>query len=465
MDRVGQARSLFGTEAGFEERAWALAASAAKVASLATMFVTPSVQPSTSWGAAIERTAAPYLEGLRNQGLHRLAQEATQQAAALEARIPAVEQLAARQTARGGLAALPDSMRRTAAAIRVQADTARAAIRLDTAVRSALTESTPLGNYPQVQRFLAEHPQVADAAAGVVRANNGTNAFAQMRAAGLVEAEVHTVATAAKLRLQDQAVNSAMKRIVTEEVEARLANGQPVPRRFHGANATQGSRTNLSGANFNVDNDHTAMGLANVSRERQAQIVQEECSRLGVTQHQLDINIYSPQRGLSDAAGAAANGQATLENIMQTTGRSSYHQVHVTRDGRVVVSDMIQGQGREAVLYGRESLATPAKLTRQEFLWEGHQGAPIHLAPADLPAARAAQMRGFRHAFEKGEMNQMCKYANRDRIFGGAMSRDGEALVRAVCGQKDPYASRQLMAQAGVTTPQELARYLGMAGF
>jgi hypothetical protein len=459
---VDELKSLFSADTGAEERAWALAAGAAKIANILTLFVAPATRAATTWGAALERGAAPYLAGARNRGLSEAAAVAAERAAQIESRIAQVETLAQRQSAPGGLRSVADGMRRQIATARTEEAAARAAIEADTAMRSALTETTALGNFPQAQRFIQQNPQLQAALDGALRANNGSCALFRFRQSGLIGEEVHALMTANKLLRQDQVLNSTMRRIITEDVGARIANGQAVPRRYFGANATQGSRTSLTGANINVDLDFTTLGTDNVNRLRKCQILEEECAAAAMPRQCLDVNIYTPTSGLVDETAAAANGQAMLENILQTTGQSAHIPVLVRGNGEVVVGDLVRGQGREAVLYGRETMAARPGATRGPSLWEGHQGAPVQVAPQDLPGARATQVEGFMHALQRGDTNQMCKYANRLRTLGRDMPEDAVSLVRQVSGQKDPHVARQLMERAGIRTPQELAQFLGL---
>jgi hypothetical protein len=204
-----------------------------------------------------------------------------------------------------------------------------------------------------------------------------------------------------------------------------------------------------------------------VSREEAEQIIQEECRNLGMTQQQLDINIYRPSKGLMDAGGAAPNAQVTLENIGQTTGTAGHHQVYVGKDGKIHISDHYStAQGREGVMAGRRTMDPPPGMTREQWLnegvWEGHQGAPVQIPKEQWPAVRETQLDGIEHAFERGDMNQMVKYANRGRMVGMTMDEPTAQLVRAVAGQKDPAIAARMLRDAGVQSPADLMTRLGM---
>lgn len=185
-----------------------------------------------------------------------------------------------------------------------------------------------------------------------------------------------------------------------------------------------------------------------------------------MTQQQLDINIYRPKQGLMDAAGSAPNAQVTLENIGQTTGTSGYHMVHVDQSGNVHVGNHVSSpQGREGVLAGKATTTRPPGISEaawQQSMWEGHQGAPVQIPKEQWPTVRATQVEGFQHAMERGDLNQMVKYANRARAVGLPMEGDLAQVIRKAAGQKDPLIARQTLAAAGIHSPADLAGKLGL---
>jgi hypothetical protein len=190
-----------------------------------------------------------------------------------------------------------------------------------------------------------------------------------------------------------------------------------------------------------------------------------------MTQKQLDINIYRPKHGLMDATGSAPNAQVTLENIGQTTGTSGYHMVYVDKSKNVHVGNHVSSpQGREAVLAGKTSAPRPPGMTDaawkahldSDAVWQGHQGSPIQIPKEQWPAVRSTQVKGFQHAMESGDLNQMVKYANRGRSVGLPMDGDLADVIRKAAGQKDPLIARQTLAAAGIHSPADLANKLGL---
>jgi hypothetical protein len=455
-------KSFFDPHASAEERLWAIPAAAMKIASIATLFTKPTTVPSTRWGTALENA----LDGRAASGLAQVSAEATRKVGQLE------QQLGALQKA-GGTApnsTVQQMLGRTKKALeqaRVAQQAAQKAHEVERLARQAMRGREAFANFQQAQHALAQNPQLTAAIDDAIRANQGGNALYELRARGLISQDAHALMTARKLQLQDQAVNAASKRVIEQEVKALQAAGQPIPRRFDTFNATQGSRSRLSGSNIQADLDQTVLGLKNVSREEAERVIREECRRLGMTQQQLDINIYRPGKGLMDARGAAPNAQVTLENIGQTTGTAGHHPVHVDRKGQVHVGNHVSTpQGREGVLAGRRTMDPPPGMSRQQWLregvWEGHQGAPVQIPREQWPAVRQTQLEGIHHAFERGDMNQMVKYANRARGVGFAMDEPTARVVRAVAGQKDPAIAARMLREAGIRNPAELLQRLGL---
>ena len=318
--------------------------------------------------------------------------------------------------------------------------------------------------------MLAENRELARAADEALRANQAGQSLYNLRSSGVMSEEAHTLLTARKLQVQEQAMNNATKRIIEEDVAARIAHGEAVPRRYHTFNATQGNRNFVGGSNVNADLDQTFLGLRKAAdaaeqkamRERMEQILQEEANKLGFDRRTLDMNVYRPQRGISDVTGAAPNSTATLENIGQTTGTSQQFHVRVTRDGRVVVGDAVGAQGREGVLAGRmqtaEAGGVPVGKDPLEWMWDGHQGAPVLLNPAQRAASLRVQLDGLDHA---RTVVEAAKYANRGKAVGLPMGEDLGDLLRTVAGQKDPLKAQQILEAAGIRTADDLRSRLG----
>lgn len=466
---VDEIQSLFGKDSSLEERLWAVPAAATKIAGLLLGGATPTAVPSTRIGAALGRTADAIGKAAESRAYAAAEGAAARKAAQLQAQVASLEKSAAVRAARGeagGVGAVLDKTRDALEAARAAEKAAAATRRVEALVPKAVGEG-PIQNLRDAMRRLDDNPELRRAADDAIRANGGGSSLYGLRVEGTMSKDAHTVLTARKLQLQEEAMNNATRRILQEEVDARLAVGRDVPTRFDTFNASQGSRSRISGANVNADYDQTLMGIEYVRADRSRQILGEECGRLGQTQSSLDVNVYQPRRGIADAGGAAPNSQAALENIGQTTGSAGHHQVHVTSD-RVVVGDHVTtAQGREGVLAGRRTMDPPPGMSAEQWqsegVWEGHQGRPIQVPREQWPEVRQAQLDGLQHAADKGEMNQMVKYANRARSVGLPVSESTERLLRAVAGEKDPLLARQILQDAGIDVPADLMQRLGLS--
>lgn len=458
---VDELKSFTDPHASFEEKLWAVPATAVKIAGLLTGLQKPTTQPSTSWGQAIKGVG----DALENRGLAAAGQQAAQKVGQLEAQVKSLESVAAKRPD-ATIHQLLDRNRKALEQAKHAQIATQKALEVQQQAQQILPGRPPIQNFQQAQQVLKENPALAATIDDAIRANQGGGTLYETWALGLMSKETHQLMTARKLELQQQAVNAATKRAIEEEVKALQAAGQPVPKRFHTFNATQGSRTNLAGSNIQADLDQTVIGLKNVGRDRMETLIQQECEKLGMTQQQLDINIYRPKQGLMDAAGSAPNAQVTLENIGQTTGTSGHHMVHVDKSGNVHVGNHVSSpQGREGVLAGKTTATRPPGVSEaawQESMWEGHQGAPVQIPRDQWPGVRATQVEGFQHAMERGDLNQMVKYANRGRAVGLPMDGELAEVIRTAAGQKDPLIAKQTLAAAGIHSPADLADKLGL---
>lgn len=453
-------KSFFDPHASLEERLWAIPAATLKIAAIATMFVKPTTLPSTRWGTALHNA----LDRRAASGLARVSADATAKVGQLEQQIGALQKAGGKAPN----ATVQQMLGRTQKALeqaRIAQQAAQKAHEVELLTRQAMRGREAFQNFQQAQHALENNPALTQAIDDAIRANQGGNALYELRARGLISQDAHTLMTARKLQLQDRVVNNASRRLIKREVRALQAAGQTVPRRIDTFNATQGSRSRISGSNIQADLDQTVLGLKHVTREEAQRILDHECRRLGMTQQQLDINIYRPGKGLMDARGAAPNAQVTLENIGQTTGTAGHHPVFVDRKGKVHVGNHVAtAQGREGVLAGRRTMDPPPGMSREQWLnegvWEGHQGAPVQVPREQWPAVRKTQLEGIHHAFERGDMNQMVKYANRARGVGLALDEPTARVVRAVAGQKDPARAAAMLREAGIHSPAELMQRL-----
>lgn len=449
--------------ASLEEKLWAVPAAAIKIAGILVGLEKPTTKPSTRWGTALHNT-------VDRQATRSLAQASAESATTvgqIEKRIADLERAAKTRPGNATVQQMLDRSRKALTHSRELQASAQAAHEAELLARKAMRGQPELQNFQQAQKLLKDNPELIRVVDEAIRANNGGTALYDLRARGLISQDSHALMTARKLQLQDQAVNQASRRVIEQEARALQSAGEKLPRRFDTFNATQGSRSRLSGSNIQADLDQTVLGLKHVSREEAEAILKDECRKLRMTQEQLDINIYRPSSGLMDARGAAPNAQVTLENIGQTTGTAGHHPVYVGKDGSIRVGDHVAtAQGREGVLAGRRNMQPPPGMTQEQWLsegiWEGHQGGAVQIPAEQWPTVRATQVEGIAHAFERGDLNQMVKYANRGRVVGLGMDEATSRIVRAVAGQKDPAIAARMLREAGIASPAELMQRLGL---
>ena len=449
---VEELKSLFDRNASLEERLWAFPAAVVKGARLLMLPALRGVAASPVPGLGKVPSLIPSV---------RTAQSLEQLASMQHARTAAAEKkLAEIRADRSIRPGKQRSLTRPLEASLTEARNAEATIRGVGDLNGIAPDVAKSTTYQQVQRVLEKNPRLSRVVDDLIRNNDGGQTLYDLRRAGLMGKDAHTLITARKLQIQDQVMQAAQRRMLIEEARAILEQGGKPPTSFQTFNATQGSRTLIRGSNVNADLDSTMLGLKHVTKERSAQILREEAARAGFSQRSLDVNIYRPQVGLADPGGAAPNVQVTLENIGQTTGTGGRYQVHVTAKGKVVVSPHISQQGRESVLQARLAQGGGAD-SPGLMAWEGHQGRPVTVPREQWPLVREIQLDGLRHAYESGEMNQMVKYANRAQSVGLPLDAPTARLLRAVAGQKDPYLADQLLRRAGIRTPDDLMVRLG----
>lgn len=449
---IEELKSLFDRNASLEERLWAFPAAVVKGARLLMLPALRGVAASPVPGLGKVPSLIPSVRTA--QSLEQLASMQHARAAAAERKLGEIR---ADRSIRPGK---QRSLTRPLEASLTEARNAEATIRGVGDLNGVAPDVAKATTYQQVQRVLEKNPSLSRAVDDLIRNNDGGQTLYDLRRAGLMGKDAHTLITARKLQIQDQVMQAAQRRMLIEEARAIMQQGGKPPTSFHTFNATQGSRTLIRGSNVNADLDSTMLGLKHVTKERSAQILREEAARAGFSQRSLDVNIYRPQVGLADPGGAAPNVQVTLENIGQTTGTGGRYQVHVTAKGKVVVSPHISQQGRESVLQARLAQGGGADAPGL-MAWEGHQGRPVTVPREQWPLVREIQLDGLRHAYESGEMNQMVKYANRAQSVGLPLDAPTARLLRAVAGQKDPYLADQLLRRAGIQTPKDLMARLG----
>lgn len=301
-------------------------------------------------------------------------------------------------------------------------------------------------NFKEAQKIISENPKLRDAIDNAIKAGGkeGKHLYDQ-RLTGEMSKDAHTLITARKIQVQEEIANSASKRIIQEDVKARLAAGEKPPSTYRTMNATEGSRTNIRGANDAVDYDQTIIGNKYVTKDRVNEILQEECAKRSLKQEVIDINIYTPKKGLSDATGATPNSEIWLQKGQQKiTAQSGLHQVHVTKDGEIIVSDHFKGKGSNVLGIGEEV------------------DTPITIPGSQAANSMNTQLENVMHAYEKNNINQMAKYAARGIKLGHNINPASKDLIFNVASSKDPYEAMEILKNAGIHNRDQLLEILNI---
>jgi hypothetical protein len=406
---VDEVESFLDPNASAEERLWAVPAAASKIAGLlvgteAGSTPVPGISPNTT---LIPSAAPGFAAG------------------------EAAEAAGAEAASTSGAAAEAAQQRQAAALATQKAE------QLGADVLGGKPAPTNLG---QCQQILAENPELRNAVDDAIRADGGSGSLHGLRQDGAMSSDMNNLITARKMELQDQAMNAAGKRIAEEETAARIANGEPPPRRIMTAESTEGNRTTATGANTRTDLDRTQLGLDHVSHERAEQILNEECAKLGFDQQAIDVNVYTPAPGqLSDAAGAAPNSDAWIQRSLQrTSGRSGYHPVYVSSDGTIIVGDHVGGSA------GSEALPMDQRFN-----------VPVQLSPAERAASVAHQLDGLDKAASANNVSGGVKFAARAIKDGAGFDGPTDAVMRAAM-TKDPAAQMAILKEAGIGSVADL---------
>ena len=413
---VDEVESFFDPNASLDERLWAVPAAFSKMAGLLAGTETglkpvPGISPNTTFIPS----AAP---GWAAEQAARAAEQAAR-AAAEEA------------ASTSGAAAEAASQRQAVAEATQKAEQLGA---------DALGGKPAPTNLAQCQKILAENPELCDAVDDAIRADGGSGNLHGLRQDGAMSADANALITARKMQLQEQAMNAAGKRIAEEETAARIANGEPPPRRIITAESSEGNRTSATGANTRTDLDRTQLGLEHVSHERAEQILDEECANLRFDRGAIDTNVYTPPPGqLADTAGAAPNSDAWIQRSLQrVTGRSGYHPVYVTSDGRIIVGDHVGGAA------GTEALPMDERF-----------GAPVELTPAEQAESVAHQLHSLDQAVAQNNVSGGVKFAARAIKDGAGFDGPTDAVMRAAMN-KDPAAQMVILHEAGIDSVADL---------
>ncbi len=415
---VEEMQSLFDPNASLEEKLWAFPAAVAKLANLLTMseaamtMPVPGIDKATTLIPSVERAAA------------QLAQ---------------AEKLAALAQTEGAFG-----------------QAARATQKVEGAMGEALSGSGPITNYKQLQSAIARNPELQQAIDDAIRAGGDGSSLYQMAASGTMSKEASMLITARKLELQEQAMANATRRIIQEEVSAIRGAGGEVPNSFQTFNASQGSRTQLWGANAKTDLDQTILGIENVGKDRARQIVEEEIRRVGMNPNNLDMNTYLPGKGrLADAQGASAFSDDAVKRILnQGTSESGRYHVYVDRAGEVHVTGPFKGQGAEVL--GPEAVYhTPGGRVPP--------GTPPELLTPQQQADLAQQMHKIDSYAQTGEWDRVVKSANRASDLG-AFDPQTRDLLRRLAHEKRPAELTEMLHGAGYDSWNDFMSHLNGFG-
>jgi hypothetical protein len=406
---VDEVESFFDPNASLDERLWAVPAAASKMAGLllgteAGAKSVPGISPNTTFipsaapGWAAEQAARTAAEEAASAS--GAAADAASQREAVALATQKTEQLGA--DALGGKPA-PTSLR-------------------------------------QAQQILEENPKLRDAIDDAIRADDGSGTLHGLRQDGAMSSDANTLITARKMQLQEQAMNAAGKRIAEEETAARIANGEPPPRRIMTAESSEGNRTSATGANTRTDLDRTQLGLEHVTHDRAEQILDEECANLDFDRSAIDTNVYTPPPGqLADTAGAAPNSDAWIQRSLQrTTGKSGYHPINVASDGTITVGDHVGGSA------GSEALPMDQRFD-----------APVQLTAAEQAQSVAHQLEGLNQAVAQNNVSGGVKFAARAIKDGAGFDGPADAIMRAAM-TKDPAKQMAILKEAGIGSVADL---------
>ncbi|HRK73489.1 MAG TPA: hypothetical protein PLL64_04380, partial [Rhodothermales bacterium] len=440
-----EVKSFFDKHASTEEKLWAIPSAAVKIASLLlpTKYAKTPV-PGLGHSTTLIKSANPGLAAAKTAEL------AASRVAQLQKNLVGMESAAAKQgasaMAKGGLA---DRIAQTKKAIeqaQTLANSGRAVQQVENLIGHVGAPPSATMNFKTAQSYLGKNTGLRDAVDAAIRADGGSGSLYNIRINGVMSKDAHTLITARKLQLQEQAVNNAVRRAIAEEVAALQKSGSPIPKRFFTANSTEGSRVAINGSNVACDLDQTVLGMKHVRAQRMNQILKEECGNLGFSQKTLDTNIYTPRPGrLMDAKGPAPNSESWLvRSLQREPGRSGYHQVHVTRDGRVVIGDHVSAPGRSVLPVHQQ------------------MGRPTILSTAQKAASVKSQLGHVVEAAKQNNLNQMVKYGARAIKDGHQVDTATYNLMMRVASQKDPHAALQLLKSHGISNADDLIRRLNL---
>ncbi len=366
---------------------------------------------------------------------------------ALEAPTPAGAGAAA--GAEAAAAARAASAADAAAAVATHPEVAAAVSKVEQAASDALKGGKLPNTYQGCRQVLAEHPELAQACDDALVANGGTGALGNLRGAGAVGNDAHTLVTARLLGHQEEVLNEAGKQLLQEVVD-KIPPGQPVPTRFTTLETTEGSRRVVGGAGTGTDLDRALHGLAGKDasaadiaalEQRHQALIDQVCADkgLGLDHKSLGANIYAPPPGRLAAPSAAGTNPDSWvrNNALGTKAVGGFHPVaHV--DGKAVVGDHVGG-------YSGRSALTP----EQEF-------AAPSLSEGEAQAATAEARTHLQEAVASGNVKDAVKSAARIAKIARMADRTNPATIpnatlMKAAATRDELLQRQILRDAGIT--------------
>jgi hypothetical protein len=351
--------------------------------------------------------------------------------------------------AEAATAARVGSEEEKAAALAAHPEVAAAVSKVETAVSDALQGGKLPNTYQGCRQYLAEHPELAQSCDDALVANGGTGALGNLRGAGAMGTDAHTLLTARLLGHQEEVLNEAGKQLLQEVVD-KMPPGQPVPTRFRTLETTEGSRRTVGGAGTGTDLDRAIQGLggkdasaAEVAalEQRHQALIDQVCADkgLGLDHKSLGTNIYAPPPGrLSAPSAAGTNPESWVRNnALGTKSVGGYHPVNQI-DGKSVVGDHVSGYSGRSALTPEQEFATPS------------------LSEGEAQAATAEARAHLQEAVANGNVKDAVKSAARIAKIARMADRTNPATIpnatlMKAAATRDELLQRQILRDAGIT--------------
>ena len=302
-------------------------------------------------------------------------------------------------------------------------------------------------------------PELQAAIDNTIRENAGSDAIRMARQTGNLADNANNLAIARKMDVQNQAMNNAAREIARLEAEICQSKGLPVPARVQTFDVTEGSRTHISGANFNADLDRTFI-TDHVSSDKANEILANECEKLGgpgrpgFTPEDLGVHAYTARPGtLADTSGvvdAPLNDSFVRNNLGGIKSKSGFVPTYTAppvagaKNGVVTVGTPVNGALGSEALPIAERFGPPLKLV----------GEGSTVSAVDTAASVATQIGKLDAAVAVKDVNLAAKAAARaikagDLLGGPESAAARDAIMRAAAA-KDPIEAMQILRDAGI---------------